>query len=166
MAQAEHSQQAQSGFLRPMLRPALRAVLGIFLIIGLAACTATFRNHGYVPTEAELAEISIGSDTKATVTEKVGQPGAAGVVGDAAWYYVQSRVESYAYSAPEVIERQVVAISFSSNGRVRNVERFGLADGEVIALNRRVTDSNIEGVSFLRQLLGSLGRIDAGQLLD
>ncbi len=45
-------------------------------------------------------------------------------------------------------------------------ERFGLQDGEVIALNRRVTDSNIEGVSFIRQLLGNLGRVDAGTLLD
>ncbi len=162
MAQAQHSRQAQSGFFGTVLR----ILLGMVLVAGLAACSATYRNHGYVPTEAELAEISVGRDTKATVTEKVGQPGAAGVLNDTAWYYVQSRVETYAYSAPEVIERQVVAISFSSNGRVRNIERFGLEDGEVIALNRRVTDSNIEGVSFLRQLLGSLGRIDAGQLID
>jgi len=36
----------------------------------------------------------------------------------------------------------------------------------VVALSRRVTDSNIEGVSFLRQLLGNLGNLDAGSLLD
>ena len=114
----------------------------------------------------DLANVQVGRDTRETVTEKIGSPGTSGVVREDAWYYVQSRVENYAYQAPEVIERQVLAISFSSNGRVRNIERFGLEDGEVIALNRRITDDNIQGVSFLRQLLGNLGRVDAGSLID
>ena len=36
----------------------------------------------------------------------------------------------------------------------------------VVALSRRVTDSNVRGVSFLRQLLGNLGRFRAEDLLD
>jgi len=32
-------------------------------------------------------------------------------------------------------------------------------------LSRRVTDSNIKGVSFLRQLLGSVGNLSASSLL-
>jgi hypothetical protein len=35
----------------------------------------------------------------------------------------------------------------------------------VVALSRRVTDSNIKGMSILRQLFGSLGRLRADQLL-
>ena len=115
--------------------------------------------------QQELAEISVG-ESRDSVAEKIGQPTAAGVVNETGWYYVESRFESYAYRAPQEIERQVVAITFDRGGRVRNIERFGLQDGEVIALNRRVTDSNIEGVSFIRQLLGNLGRVDAGTLLD
>lgn len=136
------------------------------LIVTIAACTPLFRNHGYMPTDAELAEVVVGRDSRETVAEKIGRPGATGVIRDEAWYYVQSRVRTYTYSAPEVIERQVVAISFTPNGRVSNIERFGLEDGAVIALNRRVTDNNTEGVTFLRQLLGNLGRFDAGQLID
>ncbi len=139
--------------------------LGLVLGVALAACSATYRNHGYAPTEQELAEISVG-ESRDSVAEKIGQPTAAGVVNETGWYYVESRFESYAYRAPQEIERQVVAITFDRGGRVRNIERFGLQDGEVIALNRRVTDSNIEGVSFIRQLLGNLGRVDAGTLLD
>ncbi len=144
----------------------LRIALGIVVLLGLAACSSTFRNHGYVPSELELAEIQVGQDTRETVAEKIGRPAAGGVVNENAWYFVQSRVEKYAYRAPEVIERQVLAVSFASNGRVSNIERFGLEDGRVIALNRRVTDSNIEGVSFLRQLMGNVGRVDAGTLLN
>ena len=142
------------------------SVLALMFFLLLAGCSSTFRNHGYVPTDQELSEVQVGRDTRESVTEKVGAPGAAGVVRDGAWYYVQSRIENFAYRAPNVIERQVVAISFGSNGRVSNIERFGLEDGEVIALNRRVTESNIEGVSFLRQLLGNLGQVDAQSLID
>lgn len=140
--------------------------LSVLILLFVAGCSSTFRNFGYVPSEVDLANVQVGRDTRETVTEKIGSPGTSGVVREDAWYYVQSRVENYAYQAPEVIERQVLAISFSSNGRVRNIERFGLEDGEVIALNRRITDDNIKGVSFLRQLLGNLGRVDAGSLID
>ena len=140
--------------------------LSVLILLFVAGCSSTFRNFGYVPSEVDLANVQVGRDTRETVTEKIGSPGTSGVVREDAWYYVQSRVENYAYQAPEVIERQVLAISFSSNGRVRNIERFGLEDGEVIALNRRITDDNIQGVSFLRQLLGNLGRVDAGSLID
>ena len=144
----------------------LRLAIGVVLVLGLTACTSTFRNHGYVPSEIELAEVQVGRDTRETLAEKVGRPAAGGVVREDAWYYVQSRVENYAYRAPSVIERQVLAVSFSTNGRIKNIERFGLEDGQVIALNRRVTDSNIEGVSFIRQLMGNIGRVDAGTLLN
>lgn len=140
--------------------------LSVLILLFVAGCSSTFRNFGYVPSEVDLADVQVGRDTRETVTEKIGSPGTSGVVREDAWYYVQSRVENYAYQAPEVIERQVLAISFSLNGRVRNIERFGLEDGEVIALNRRITDDNIKGVSFLRQLLGNLGRVDAGSLID
>ena len=160
MGQAMRNTGTKTGF------SPLRLALGFVLIAGLAACSSTFRNHGYVPSEAELSEIEVGRDTRDTFAEKIGRPAAGGVVREDVWYYVQSRVENYAYRAPEVIERQVLAVSFSSNGRVRNIERFGLEDGRVITLNRRITDSNIQGVSFIRQLMGNIGRVDAGTLLN
>ena len=49
---------------------------------------------------------------------------------------------------------------------MENVERFGLENGQAVVLSRRVTDSNIKGLSFLRQLLGNIGNINAGQLLN
>ena len=60
--------------------------------------------------------------------------------------------------APKEIDRQVVAISFSDNGVVTNVERFGLERGRVVPLSRRVTSSSVRDQSLLRQLLGNIGR--------
>jgi hypothetical protein len=49
---------------------------------------------------------------------------------------------------------------------VSNVERFGLEDGQVVALSRRVTETNIKGVSFIRQLMGNFGRLTTDQLVN
>ncbi len=62
--------------------------------------------------------------------------------------------------APKEIDRQVVAISFSDTGVVENVERFGLERGQVVPLSRRVTDTGVVDNTFLRQLLGNIGRFN------
>jgi hypothetical protein len=35
-----------------------------------------------------------------------------------------------------------------------------------VAISRRVTDSNIKGVGFLRQLFGNIGRLRADQFIE
>ena len=67
------------------------------------------------------------------------------------------------YNAPQEIDREVMAITFNDKGVVENIERFGLQDGRIVVLERRVTDSNIQGVGFLKQLFGSFGRIDVAE---
>jgi outer membrane protein assembly factor BamE (lipoprotein component of BamABCDE complex) len=75
-------------------------------------------------------------------------------------------VRNYTYQAPEVIERDVVAISFDAGGVVTNIERFGLEDGQLVQLSRRVTDSSVRDLGFFRQLMRNLGRVDLGSFGD
>jgi outer membrane protein assembly factor BamE (lipoprotein component of BamABCDE complex) len=137
----------------------LRTVTLGCVVAFVVACTETYRNSGYVPTEIELEQVQVGKSDRAFVEETVGRPITQGMIRDDTWYFVGTRWEYYAYKAPKPIDRQVVAISFNDKGTVGNVERFSLEDGRIFALNRRVTDSNIEGVSFLRQLLGNIGNL-------
>lgn len=139
-------------------------LLGLCLALGLAACSATFDNHGFVPPPEDLAEVGIG-DSRETVAETIGTPGASGVMRDEAWFYTAYRVRNYAYRAPEVTERQILAVSFDGAGRVQNVEEFGLDDGNIIQLSRRVTTSSVREVSFLSQILSNFGRINVADVL-
>ncbi len=138
----------------------MRVGLAVMLAGLIAACSATYRNHGYMPTDTDVEVLQIGVDTRETVAQAIGQPGTAGLLTSSGWYYVQSRFKHFTYNAPEEIDRQVLAVSFSDAGTVTNIERFGLEDGRVVVLSRRVTATNIKGVSFLRQLFGSFGRIN------
>jgi outer membrane protein assembly factor BamE (lipoprotein component of BamABCDE complex) len=142
--------------------------LGVALaaLLALAACQPIVRNHGYVPDDAALALVEVGVDTRETVAEKVGRPSAAGLLNDVGWFWVQSRFETVGPRAPREVDREVVAISFEADGTVANVERFGLEDGRIVPLSRRVTEENIRGRSFLEQLFGNIGGIRAEQVLN
>ncbi|SER96922.1 Outer membrane protein assembly factor BamE, lipoprotein component of the BamABCDE complex [Tranquillimonas rosea] len=126
----------------------------------LSGCSATYRNHGYVPPDSALQDVQVGQSTQAEVAQAVGRPTAAGVLDAGGWYYVQSRFRHFAYRAPEEIDREVVAISFNDGGVVTNVERFGLQEGNVVPISRRVTESNVQGIGFLQQLFGNLGNFN------
>ena len=141
------------------------ALLGLMMVV-IAACAPVYRNHGYVPADDELAQIEVGKDTRETIGALIGRPSAAALLNDTGWYYVQSRWKHSGAREPKEIDRQVVAITFTEDGIVENVERFGLEKGKVVALSRRVTASNIKGIGFIRQLLGGIGNLSAGDFLN
>lgn len=143
-----------------------KVALALGLVLGLAACGDTVRTHGFVPTEDQLDAVVVGRDTRTTVETILGVPGSEGIIADEGWFYVRSTFEDGTYRPLREVDRQVVAVSFDEAGVVANVERFGLEDGNVVALSRRVTDENTAGIGFLRQLFGNLGRIDPGQFLQ
>lgn len=145
---------------------AIRPALGLLLALALTACTSIYRNHGYVPPDRALNALDVGVTTRAEVASAVGRPSSAGLLEESGWYYVQSRFRHFGWREPKEVDREVVAISFGPDDTLSNIERFGLEEGRVVALSRRVTESNVQGVSFLRQLFGNIGNIQADQLVN
>ena len=147
------------------IRHLVKLLAAFVVVLALTACSATYRNHGYIPPQNELDGIMVGVDTRDTLKASIGAPGTSGLLTDSAWYYTQSRFRHSGMRAPEEIDREVVAISFDDKGVVENIERFGLEKGRVVILSRRVTEANVKGITFLQQLFGSFGRVDVSQLL-
>jgi len=142
----------------------IAAVLTTVLLV--AGCTRIERSHGYVPTDRELSNIEVGRDTRETVSVIIGRPSLSSLRSVDGWYYVRSDYETFLFREPEEVNREIVAILYSDAGTVANIERFGLEEGRLIALSRRVTDSNVSGVGFLRQLLGNVGNFRLQDFVD
>lgn len=140
--------------------------LAFLAVLGLAACAPVYRNHGYVPPDLELAEVVVGQTTMDDLSGLIGRPSAQGLLTGSGWYYVGSRWRRYGAAPSREVERQVVAVSFTPEGVVSNVERFGLERGRVVTLSRRVTEGSITEVSLIGQLLGNLGNFQAGDFVD
>ena len=136
-----------------------------FCLFAAISCTSVYRNHGYTPSETQLANLVVGVDTRATVEETLGPP----TISDAETgrlYYISSRWRHYGMNPPKPISRNIVAVALDSSEVVANISRYGLEDGEIVALTRRVTDGGTEEITFLRQLLGNIGRFDASDILS
>ena len=142
------------------IRNRVVSAMALCCLIVVTACSATYRNHGYAPLDEDLQNLVVGVDTRATVDDSVGPPSLSGMLGDGNYYYVRSRVREYGMFRPEVVERQVLAISFNGDNTIANIERFGLEDGNIVPLSRRVTDSSVLSNGFLRQLLGNITNIN------
>lgn len=154
---------AGQGFSR---RGAAKLLLSGVILSIAAACAPVYNNHGYIPSEQELALLEVGVDTRETVAATVGRPSVAGLLNDVGWYYVQSRWKVSGPRQPKEEDRQVVAITFTEDGVVENIERFGLEKGKIVPISRRVTETSIKGMGILRQLFGNIGRVSADQIIN
>ena len=150
---------------RSLARNAVPAILCAALLV-LSACATIVRQHGYIPPEEDLQALIVGVDTRDSVEASVGKPAASGVLREGGWFYIGSKIRHFGALKPKEIERQVVAIRFNERGIVENIERFGLERGQVVVLSRRVTETTVRDVTFIRQLIRNIGRVDLGEALN
>ena len=77
-------------------RPGIfRLATALIALLVLASCSATFRNHGYIPPEEDLQNVIVGVDTRDTVASSVGRPGVEGILDESGWYYIRSRYRNF-----------------------------------------------------------------------
>ena len=146
-------------------KTAVPAILCAALLV-LSACATIVRQHGYIPPDEDLQAIVVGVDTRDSVEASIGKPSTSGVLREGSWFYIGSKIRHFGALKPKEIEREVLAVRFDQAGTVQNIERFGLERGQVVVLSRRVTETTIRDVTFIRQLIRNFGRIDLGEALD
>ena len=148
-----------------MSKSAFKYTLATLVALSVSGCTAQYRDHGYLPDEVDLEQVVVGVDNRTTVQEVLGSPLGSGVMEDGAMFYISTRVKHYAFYEPKVVEREMLVVSFDAEDQVENIEKFGLEDGRVVTLSRRVTTGPVKGPKFLKQILGNLGNFNPAGLL-
>lgn len=148
------------------MKPAPRLAAPVVLALGLSACAPTYAVHGFAPSETDLARVEAGLDDRASTLRKLGQPSTIGAIDGGEWYYVQSRVKNFAFYAPQVVEREVVAVLFDEAGQVESVRRFGMEQGKIIDLETRITPTYGRELTVIQQIFGNFGQISTEQLLN
>ncbi len=138
------------------------ALLGVLTTSG---CSPIVNIHGYLPVSANVEAVAISKDTKASILETLGEPSTKGVQGDNTWYYVSYTVSTFAFFAPEVTDRQILAVSFNGAGRVSAVNTFGIEDGNLVNLNTRETVTGGRTLTLWQQMLGNVGNFSAESFL-
>jgi len=136
-------------------------------VMAVCACAPVENQRGYVPDMEAIAGITVGMDTKDTVSMKLGNPSTQATFGNDTWYYISAHVEQNAFFAPRATERNIVAVEFSGDGKVSDIHKYTLADGRVVDFQTRETPSRGRTLTLIQQFFnavpGNIGRPGAGQ---
>jgi outer membrane protein assembly factor BamE (lipoprotein component of BamABCDE complex) len=128
----------------------------------LVGCAPVTNQRGYLPDPVGEASIRIGSDTKTTIQERLGDPSTQATFGSDSWYYISSVEKQVAFFDPRVETRSVLAVHFDKNDRVADVRHFGLKDGHVVAFETRETPAKGKELTFLQQLFNATPGVPIG----
>ena len=139
-------------------------VRGLALAVALAAlagCTNPIDQHGNLPEADKLAQIKPGTTDKATVTQLLGSPSSVSMFDDSTWLYISQKTRPRTWQAPELLDQEVLAISFDDKGVVRDIAHRTMADSEAVVPNPNATPAPGREFTVLEQLIGNFGKFSA-----
>ena len=126
--------------------------------LSLIACTPTIATHGHTFDEAAIAQIEPGRSSRQDVLQLLGSPSSLASFDEEAWYYVSQRTEKVSFYQEDLVEQNVVTITFDDRDLVEGVDRHGLEQAANVAPVNRVTPTAGEAPSAFEQFIGNIGR--------
>ena len=141
--------------------PGLVAAIGLATVAlaPLGGCASIKSYSGYQAIDQSPGDLAIGVDTKSTARAKLGSPSVMSTFDPNVWFYVSQMKARVAFRRPQVVKRDVVALTFDKETELlRSIDVLTLKDGKVIAFNDRETPTRGREMTILEQLLGSVGR--------
>ncbi|MFI4966501.1 MAG: outer membrane protein assembly factor BamE [Caulobacterales bacterium] len=127
--------------------------------VSLSACAPITSYSGFQAIESNPKDVKVGTDTMSTVRARLGSPSTTGTFDPNTWFYMNQVKSRVAFRQPEVVARNITAITFNKESEVvERVNNLTLKDGKVIAFNGRETPTRGRELSILEQILGTVGR--------
>lgn len=129
------------------------------LLLPLAGCgsAATIDHHGHVFTDVDTSLVRPGM-TKEDVELTLGSPDTKGTIDGYSYYYISSTQKSVAFLKPWEIDRQVIAVYFNDNERVRDVAHYGMKDGIVVNFAKDESPARGKDMSMIQELFGNVSQ--------
>ena len=139
-------------------------VLGLGLsVLLLNGCAKDIEARGNLPRPEVLSQLAPGEQTRQDVQAMLGTPAATSIFDDERWYYISAHTTQYAFYPNHELDRTIFALSFDNRGILADVRRYDLEDGQPVQVSGRETPTKGREYSFIEQLVGNIGRVDAGK---
>lgn len=138
--------------------------VGLLLACGalaLSACGNDVQLRGNTPDPEDIAEIRPGVHSRQDVIDILGSPSTVSTFEERRWYYIGQKTQVIAFMKPEVLDRNVLIVTFDDSGLVAGTQSYGIADAQDISPVARVTPTEGRDLTFLQQLFGNIGRFSS-----
>ncbi len=140
-------------------------LLPVLLLLALSACSvvdAPTQLRGNRVDADQLKELVPGTSTRADATSLLGSPTTRAAFDDNTWVYISETTRTRVGRLPGVLAQDVVVLTFDQAGVLRDVKHLGQDDSKSVSIVSRTTPSPGSEASFLQQLLGNVGKFNAG----
>ena len=147
---------------RPNFR---RTVAALALCLAVTACGWLLpppQTRGNKVEQEQLKELVPGTSTKADVTALIGSPTERAMFDENTWLYITEVTRPRLGRTLGVLDQGVVILSFDDRGVLADVKTVSDADAVSVSVASRTTPSPGTEASFMQQLLGNIGKFNAG----
>jgi outer membrane protein assembly factor BamE (lipoprotein component of BamABCDE complex) len=120
------------------------------------------QTRGNKVAEDQLKELVPGVSTKADVTALIGSPTQKATFDENTWLYITEVTRPRIGRTLGVIDQGVVVLSFDDRGILTSEKTVTDQDAVPVAVASRTTPSPGTEASFMQQLLGNIGKFNAG----
>jgi outer membrane protein assembly factor BamE (lipoprotein component of BamABCDE complex) len=140
-------------------------LIGLLLAASLTACDSLPSFMSFPPQvrgnkvdSDVLAQLVPGTSTRADVTALIGSPTTKATFDDNTWIYIGEVTKPVIAATNEVLDQQVVLLTFDDGGVLRGIARRSQGDAVPVAVVSRATPAPGNEASFMQQLLGNVGK--------
>jgi outer membrane protein assembly factor BamE (lipoprotein component of BamABCDE complex) len=119
------------------------AAMAALSSLAVSPCSPTIATHGHALDEAAIARIEPGRTSRQEVLQLLGSPSSLASFDDDAWYYVSQRTENVSFYQEDLVEQDVIAITFDDRDLVDDIEALGVravVAESVMSTARRAAD--------------------------
>jgi len=147
----------------PFLLTRFRCFAAATALMALAGCAKDIDARGNLPPPDAISKLAPGEQTRQDVQNLLGSPSTTAIFDTETWYYISSQTTQYAFYPVEELERTVYVLNFDNRGILNDVRKLDVNDGREIQIATRETVTKGREFSLIEQLIGNLGRFNAGK---
>lgn len=144
------------------MRPTLPVLIACLALSACSIVEAPKQLRGNRVEADQLKELVPGTSTKADATAMLGSPSARAAFDDNTWIYISETTRTRVGRTPGITAQDVAVLSFDGGGVLRGVKMLNQDDARPVDVVGRSTPSPGSEATILQQLLGNVGKYNAG----
>ena len=144
------------------VRPTLPILLACLALSACSIAEAPKQLRGNRVEADQLKELVPGTSTKTDAAALLGSPSARATFDDNTWIYISETTRTRVGRTPGISAQDVAVLTFDAGGVLRGVKTLNQEDSRPVDVVNRSTPSPGSEATFLQQLLGNVGKYNAG----
>lgn len=137
-------------------------LFSIIFLTALSSCVSRLDKHGYMFDLSDSEMLQEGVTSKERVLRVMGSPTVVSDLdSDETWIYYSENVDNFLFFKPDVVERNVIVLSFNDSGTVKEIKKINLEqeDKNLNFVSNYTQVQSHQDAGFFKSILSNVGQV-------